>query len=354
MSALRQKTIVEQQLHGSIPYHELRQMGVNVSDIFDFSATVNPFPLPEIIRKNIAEVELSHYPDTDCYEATTALSDYHQIPREWIVVTAGVTEPIYILPCIYKRAVCFAPTYGDYSAAYKKQRKEIGEVKFPRNGASFGALIDGLRGKPFRLLIMCNPNNPDGRYLPLYRIQELCECFSHATICIDESYQEMSKDCDSAIGLTVRYRNLLVLKSLTKPFGIGGIRAAYAISSGGVLKKIRKMQLPWSVSTIAQSIIPVILKSYAIFEQQWSTIHEEKHRLLNALMELNVAADKACSPFFLAKVGNGPKFRQVMLNEYQINIRDCTSFGMPDRVRIMPSVNEKNKVLLNALRDYFR
>jgi threonine-phosphate decarboxylase len=352
MPLLSRKSSFVEQLHGSIPYHELRSLGLKPSDIFDFSATVNPFPLPEIIHKRIAEVELAHYPDTECYEAAGALSEFNQIPREWIVVTAGITESIYMLPCIYKKAICLTPTYGDYSAAYKKQRREITKVSFPRNGADFGKTLDILRQKPFRLFVVCNPNNPDGSYLPLYRIQELCECFSHATICIDESYQEMGKDCDSAIGLTARFRNLLVLKSLTKPFGIGGVRAAYAISSGGVLKKIRKMQLPWGVSAIAQNIIPDILKCRNIFEQQWASILEAKKQLMNAFQELGVATDKSCCPFFLAEVGNAPRFRKVMLNEYRIAVRDCTSFGMPGRVRIMPSVHEKNKVLLTAFRSY--
>lgn len=338
------------QSHGSIPYADLRDLQIDPSTIIDFSATVNPYPLPEQIQRLFSSEGISAYPDTECYEARRSLSAHYEIPTDWITITAGLTETIFILPHLYKRAVQFSPTYGDYSAAYQRLRKGVQSVRFPRSDADFGVAIDALKSKTFRLLIICNPNNPTGDYLPVYRIQELCEQFGHATICIDESYQEMGENCDSAMQLTTRFRNLLVLKSLTKPFGIGGLRAGYAVSSGGVLKRIRMNLMPWGVSSIAQRIVLSLINNHQYFRQQWTDILVKKHEILQALSNEGFAVSSGMCPFFLVKTGNAEHTRQRLLKEHHIAIRSCASFGMPEWVRIMPGREEQNLYLIDAIR----
>jgi hypothetical protein len=98
-----------------MPYYELWQLGITPASVIDFSATVNPYPLPEQIQRIFTCEGISAYPDTECYEARHALAAHHEIPNEWITVTAGLTEAIFTFPNLYKRAVQFSPTYGDYS-----------------------------------------------------------------------------------------------------------------------------------------------------------------------------------------------------------------------------------------------
>lgn len=333
------------QIHGSLPYHELRQLGIVPSSIIDFSAAVNPYPLPEGIQRLFTCDGIMAYPDTECHEARMALAAHHEISNEWILVTAGLTETLFILPSLYKRAIQFSPTYGDYSAAYSRLRRRIENIRFPRSESEFGETIDSLKLKMFRLLIICNPNNPNGRYLPLYRIKELCEIFEYATICIDESYQEISENCDSAIPLIPHFRNLLILKSLTKPFGIGGLRAGYAVSSGGVLKRIRQCLMPWGVSSLAQKVIPALLRNYSQFAQQWDLVMSEKRRMMEQLHGIGIEVINGRCPFFLARLQQSSTVRNYLLEFHHIAVRDCTSFGLFDMLRIMPSLPQNNTIL---------
>jgi histidinol-phosphate aminotransferase len=144
----------------------------------------------------------------------------------------------------------------------------------------------------------------------------------------------------------------LILKSLTKPYGIGGIRSAYALSSGEILNKVRERLLPWGVSVIAQDIIPALIQNRHLFEQRWLEIIERKYALVGKLKQFNFRIRGGKCPFFLLDVGNAAQLREWMLVKYHIAIRECTSFGMPQTIRIMPSLDCNNEMLLTALHEW--
>ncbi|NLW30387.1 MAG: aminotransferase class I/II-fold pyridoxal phosphate-dependent enzyme [Fibrobacter sp.] len=337
------------QIHGSIPYNELRVLGIDPSEITDFSATVNPLPLPERVSKKVSAQDLAAYPDIDCFEARRAISDFYSIRPEKIVVTAGMTETIFSMPSLFNNAIQFSPTYYDYAAAFRKKRKKIKSVEFPGSETEFEKAINLLRSDKFDLVIICNPNNPDGKTVSLFQIEKLCGSFPSSVICIDESYQEMSLESESALALTKKYENLLVLKSLTKPFGIGGIRAAYAISSPGIINKIKQRLLPWGVSSIAQRIIPEIFKEWDYYKKQWIGIHKEKNRIVRGLNRSGVGTISSICPFIFVVCENATELRTKMLQKHKISVRDCTSFGMPHYIRVMPSDSRSNDTIIQVL-----
>ena len=342
------------QSHGSIPYAEARALGIDPSSILDFSATVNPFPLPPSVQAMFSPEGIAAYPDTDSFEARQAIAAYHNIPAAWTLLCAGLTELIYLMPLVYTRAVYFAPSYGDYAAAFARHWRPITAVSFPKSNEDFGGTVDSLCAIPFELLMVCNPNNPTGDYLPPDRIGELCKRFGQAIICIDESYQEMGENCDSALHLIGRFHNLLILKSLTKPFGVGGLRAGYAVSSPVVVERLRRYLTPWGVSSIAQRIVPPLMAYVPFFKRQWADILIQKQDMMRAISRQGfTVASKKC-PFFLVKTGAAEGIRQRLLTEHHIAVRSCASFGMPEWIRIMPGRPEHNGVLLEALRTVCR
>jgi histidinol-phosphate aminotransferase len=338
------------QVHGSIPYAELREMGLSPEAITDFSATVNPFPVPREILETIAHVSLSSYPDPQSYNALSVLAEFHKIPVEWCTLTTGMTEPIFILPRFFSSADYFIPSYGDYGSAFRRYGRRLQGIPFPCSEDEWGSTLDTLHRSSSGLLIICNPNNPDGNYLPAGKIETLCRSFPDRTLYIDESYQEMGENCSSAVGLTEKYTNLLVAKSLTKPFGIGGIRVAYLIGSGSILENIHSWLIPWGVSLIAQALVPELFAMWNTFRTQWEKIQKEKASLTQAITAMGYGVNQSRAPYFLVTVGNAADIRKQLLKDYKIHIRDCTSFGMPDTIRIMPRIPEENARLLKYMK----
>ena len=343
------KDTIPVQKHGSIPYRDLRILGINPAEIVDFSATVNPFTLPEQVIQAITSNGIAAYPDPECHDAREAIEHHYSIPREWIALTAGMTEVIYILPLLYKSAVFFGPTYGDYARAFTRYRRKCMSVRFPKSPRDFDCIIDELSKMRFKLIMICNPNNPTGDYLSLHNFEKLCTRFKDTMVCIDESYQEMGDLCNTALPLLKNHKNLLILKSLTKPYGAGGLRVAYAVSSGKVIRRIKNNLLPWGVNVIAQRLVPAFFTLRTHFENQWRQIHEEKKWLYTELVKDGFRCVNGRCPFFLMGVTNSASLRLAMLKKH-IAIRDCNSFGLKNVIRIMPSTHSANQKFLEIIR----
>jgi|GEM_PF-5936033 len=340
------------QTHGSLPYKELRSMGIQPETILDFSATINPFPMPERVRELFAPENITAYPDIQCYAARRALADLHAVPIEHILVTAGLTEAIFLLPFIAPLAVQLVPAYGDYRAAYSRETGNILDAPFPEDEGDITTVADTVRSLNAAILIFCNPNNPDGRYLPAAYIDNWCKKLPDTVICVDESYQELGDRCESVLPLIGRHRNLMVLKSLTKPYGIGGLRMGYVVCAGKMLDELKRRILPWGVCSIAQRIIPALVENRTEFELQWKSMQDLKTDLRSALSSVGIATSCKKGPFFLAHVSQPSLVRRLMLRHLHIAVRDCTSFGMRNTLRIMPSLPENNLRLVEAFRQY--
>lgn len=348
MAGLNSQREPEIQAHGSIPFKELRELNIDPASVLDFSATVNPFPLPEKVKSLISPQGISSYPDIDCYEAIESLAAFHGIDVRQIAVTAGMTEALFALPRLFNTAAQFGPCYGDYAKAYRRYNQHMESLPFPE-GSSIPDTLERLQHRSFDVVIVCNPNNPDGRYLYPDSILQLCEAVPQTTVCIDESYQELGEDCETSLLFLSHCRNLLILKSLTKPFGIGGLRAAYAVSSQENILRLKNFLLPWGVSSIAQRIIPELVRSRETFEQQWKQIHVEKRRMLAEFDRLGIKTTSSRCPFFFLHCENATMLRRRLLVEFNIVVRDCTSFGMPKMIRIMPGIPEYNRLLVETL-----
>jgi histidinol-phosphate/aromatic aminotransferase/cobyric acid decarboxylase-like protein len=322
---------------------------MKAEDIIDFSATVNPYSLPPEIIKCFNAEQIASYPDSQCFHVINALQKYYSLPEKFFTVNIGTSEIIYIFPHLFKRPLQFGPTYGDYQDAFTRLGRTMLNIDYPVDLNTLVLSIDKIRNAGADLLIICSPNNPDGKRVLITEIEMLCKLLPETVICIDESFQEMSYNCETCMPLISEYSNLLILKSFTKPFGLGGLRAGYAAGSSQLIQKIRNFSLPWGVSTIAQRIIPLLFEDIGYFKSQWLLLLNNRDSLCDNLTNRGLHIIKSVCPFFLLNVGDSEQVRQHLLKDFRIAVRSCSSFGYPELLRIMPGDKEKNQILLNAL-----
>jgi histidinol-phosphate aminotransferase len=222
-------------------------------------------------------------------------------------------------------------------------------IDYPVDSDSLRVAIDTIKKAEADLVIICSPNNPDGKRLLHADIAMLCHQLPQTVICIDESYQEMSDNSETFVPGIPEFSNILILKSFTKPFGLGGLRTGYAAGAPGVVQKIKNCSLPWGISTIAQRIIPLLFEDMEYFRKRWNLILDNRNWLCGELESSGFHVNKSVCPFFLLNVGNSEQVRQEFLMKHRIAVRSCSSFGYPELLRIMPGDKEKNQLLLNAL-----
>jgi histidinol-phosphate aminotransferase len=222
-------------------------------------------------------------------------------------------------------------------------------INYPADSESLTLAIDTIKKAGADLVIICSPNNPDGKRLAQADIEILCQQLPDAVICIDESYQEMSDNCETFVPRITEFSNVLILKSFTKPFGLGGLRTGYAAGSPKIIQKIKQCSLPWGISTIAQRIIPLLFEEIDYFRSQWNLILENRNWLCTKFESFGLKVKKSTCPFFLLNVGNSEQVRQELLMKHRIAVRSCSSFGYPELLRIMPGAKEKNQILLKTI-----
>ena len=339
-------------VHGAVNRTELDGLGIDPASVLDFSASVNPFgPSPRVLEA-IRNSSVHCYPDRDCIEFRTALSNHLDIPIESLIAGNGSSELLYLIGLAYLRpadpVLIVGPTYSEYArvATLMGSVVHICEATSADNFAFPTPLIETLlRSLQPRAVFVCHPNNPTGQLASAETICQWADEFPQTLFIIDEAYIEFAPH---AVSLTKSIRdNLVVIRSLTKAHGLAGLRLGYAVSKPHVIDLLARVRPPWSVSTIAQNAGIAALQDVSHLEHCLADLAAEKTLLLKSLASLNAETRASETHFFLVRVGNAAAIRARFLGA-GILVRDCTSFGMPEFLRISPQTPTQNVALFEA------
>jgi threonine-phosphate decarboxylase len=330
-----------------------RDQSVDYRDVLDFSANINPLGpsqnAVEAIKQAINLIGV--YPDEYPVRLTRSLSERLQIPAENILAGNGATDLLYfwIRTIRPKRATLIVPTFGEYRRALESIGSEIETVKL--TSSDFFRLP--ARVKATELVIVTNPNNPTGAYTPPEEMIDWIAGFDHSTqIFIDEAFVEFTAQ-PSLVRHMDRFRNLWILRSMTKFYALPGLRLGYLVGSGvpGLLEK----REPWQVNSLAEAAGIASLEDRAYEEAALQLAQRERIRLWKELQDLNsVHVFPTSANFFFARCGADEMLDRLIatLMENRILIRDCRGsegLGGP-HFRFGIKTRQENDVLLGHLR----
>ncbi len=357
---------VARAVHGAMDLGELQRLGLNPDDVLDFSANTNPYGPSPAVRAALANVSLDRYPDRESLALRAALADFLGVPAGRIIVGNGASELIALVALAFARPDSYVlisgPTYGEYERAARLMNGRVVTSFAPAEG-DFAPLPDmiarDLADVGARLVFLCSPNNPTGAVFPTDALARLARRHPEALFVVDEAYQPFAARHGSA--LDVAADNVLVLRSMTKDFGLAGLRLGYAVGPEPIIEALRRVQPPWSVSALAQAAGVAALGDRPHRDRTLALLHQAKESLVAALARLGLSPVRSAVPFFLVRVGCGTRFRSALLRRGML-VRDCASFagGLPEcvpmseYVRISPRTPEENERLLDAVREVWR
>jgi threonine-phosphate decarboxylase len=348
--------------HGGNIFDIARQLGMESSGIIDFSASINPLGISSMVKGSIIRTldSLVHYPDNTHRELKQALADYHGLAPANIVVANGSTEIIYHLPAMLpgNRALIISPSFNEYVRALLQQHWDVRHfILKPENNFSIDlaalehALTDG-----YDALYFCNPGNPNGTLYPqgiVEHIHDLC-ITSGTFLILDEAFMDFSED-SSAKRSIITNDNGMVLRSMTKFFGIPGLRLGYALSSSALAEQLDDMGGPWNVNTMAQTAGVAALQDSEHNRRTLEYVSRERCDLFDRLSELKqLKVYQSSANFLLVEITSNMSSMELrdLLMRQRILIRDCTNFmGLsPKFFRIAVRTREENELLLEALK----
>jgi histidinol-phosphate aminotransferase len=316
--------------------------------IIDFSVSLNPYGppnfVPEVIREAIEEINV--YPDTESIDLRTKLAEKFGCEQNEVVVGAGVSELVQLvaLSFVKERVVIPRHTYGEYEPAARLMGARITRVEMPELRIDPDMIAEAMQ--PDDVVFLCNPNNPTGQYLSGDEIARIVEAAERvdALVVLDEAYVDFVTGAFPAY--TLSNNHLIILRSLTKSFAIPGIRIGYALSSEAIINELEKVKVPWSVSACAQKVGAAVIgpEGDAFLAASRERIERSKGKI-EKVMDVHTDAN-----FYILKVGTNAREVKKELLTHGIQVRDCTSFGLPTHIRFSVRTDEENARLLRLLR----
>jgi histidinol-phosphate aminotransferase len=325
--------------HGSITPAELRELGLEINDVIDFSSNINPLGMSAYLKDAMANIDISRYPDPDCLELREALAKETGVDSSSIIIGNGSTELIHLIARAFlgrnSAAVILSPTYGEYETACKLAGIEPTFIK-AKEARDFRWNIPGvckqIKAIAPRIVFLCNPNNPTGVLLKSSDVVKIAASAAPGLLIIDEAYMPFADDPWDATKLLDR-GNIIVMRSMTKDYAVAGIRLGYIVAPPDIIERLKSYQPFWSVNAIAQALGLVAINDNKHIAKARKIVAEAKAYLLKSIEDIDLDVVPSSTNFLLIKVGNAKSTRQALLRQ-GICVRDCTSFGLPQYIRI--------------------
>jgi histidinol-phosphate aminotransferase len=342
---------VEPAAHGAIDFAELERLGLRPEDVLDFSVNSNPFGPSPKVWDAIRQTQLERYPDRESIALRRELSQRLEVSPAQIVVGNGTAELIQLTAFALlqrgEKVLVAEPTFGEYERSVRLMGANVHRWRaIPETGFAFRADEIQKELENVRMAFICNPNNPTGQILPLEVLDVWAMEFPNTLFVVDEAYLAFVPDMKSAV--TLRRKNILILRSMTKDYAIAGLRLGYAVADETIIQALVNVRPAWNVNALAQSAGLAVLRDEAHQRETLAQLQIEKQKLVTGLQELGFAPVPSHTNYFLLPVSSSADFRQKLL-AHGILVRDCASFGLPTHVRIATRTAEENEKLLAAL-----
>jgi histidinol-phosphate aminotransferase len=347
----------EHPVHGGLDPGELAALGLDPKGILDFSANVNPLGPSPRVWEALAGVDIAAYPDRECRALRQALSVWLGVGPDAILVGNGSTELVHLLARALlhpgESVVVLAPTFGEYEAAARLAGAAVQEVRAEEEAAfqwdveAAARLVANVRP---RLVFLCNPNNPTGVYLAKGAVARIAGAMGdEALLVVDEAYIAFVEGAWDSRALLQR-PNIVLLRSMTKDYALAGLRLGYALGPPPVVETLRRHQPSWSVNGAAQMAGLAALADPGHLDRAREEVRRGKAYLLAELGALGLRAIPSAANFLLVKVVDAARRRRQLLKR-GVCVRDCTSFGLPDHMRIAVRTVSECQTLIAALRE---
>ncbi len=352
-------------VHGAVDPGELAALGLEPAQVTVFSASVNPYGPPpgilQAVRRAVTEQNLARYPDPECQELRQALARHHGLDPDWVWVGNGSAALIWLLARALgagRRAAVLAPTFSEYANGLLAAGATLLPVSLPGwRVTSAGHFAPGpehlapvqeaLAQADPALVFLCNPNNPTGRLLAPQEVRALHRAAPNALWILDEAFMPFVAHPWSAAEWLPQ-GGWAVLRSLTKDFGLSGLRLGYLLAPPPLIQAIRAFQPPWTVNRLAQVAGLAGLQELAWRQASLARLREDGRAFQAALREHSFHPWPTDANFFLLPVDDPAQARQALLGR-RLLVRDATSFGLPGFLRLCVRRPAENQRLVRAL-----
>ena len=326
-------------------------------NVIKLNTNENPYPPSPAVEKALREMDLTRlrkYPDPAAEELTEAIAEYYGISRDRVFPGVGSDDVIGMAFLTFfngPKPVLFPNiTYSFYDVwadlfripyetpALNENFEVVPEDYFRENGG----------------IVLANPNAPTGVELPLDQLEEIVRRNQASVVIVDEAYVDFGGE--SALGLTEKYENLLVVQTFSKSRSFAGMRIGFAMGHPDLIAALNRVKYSYNSYTMnTPSIIlgAAAIRDRAYFEETTGKIIRTRERVKKELAALGFTFGDSKSNFIFAKrEGTDAETLFRTLKENGIYVRWFSKPLIKDYLRISIGTDEEMDCLLSFLRQY--
>jgi histidinol-phosphate aminotransferase len=334
MKKINVQDLVRPSLKNLKPYSSARDEFKGVQGVF-LDANENPFA-----------TEVNRYPDPHHRDLKKALAPLKGVKQEQILIGNGSDEVLDLLfralcePGVDK-VVTIKPSYGMYEVLANINNVGLEEVTLTKTyDIDADSILKAAEGA--KMIILCSPNNPTGNNLNRNEIKKILENFNGLVV-VDEAYIDFSTT-PSLLSWLPDFENLFICQTLSKAFGMAGIRLGVGLGNEEMIAFLHKIKPPYNVNSLSQKIALKRLENIGGVEEELIQIKMERSRVEEYLLqnELVKVVYPSESNFFLFKVDDANAFYTYFV-ERNVILRNRTNvFGCKNCLRITIGTQEEN------------
>ncbi len=308
----------------------------------------------DLINQTLESLDVREYPLGGTEILVTALSGYTTIPSEMIGIGNGSDQIIDLLLANFTsketKILTSEPTFGFFEERCKLY--SIPTIRIPftnRMTLELGKFLSNA--KKANILYLDSPNNPTGFQFAKNELEQLIQKFEGLVI-IDEAYVEFADY--SVVDLTKKMKNLIVLRTLSKSFGLAGLRIGYFVANKKVVDVFnRVIQYPYPLNTIAIEAGILALQKSKHFIDIANQVKKERSRIIEKLRSMKVFEVFDSNTNFVLFVAHGASTRiYKALIEQGILVKNLGKIGNHEGcLRVTVGSEEMNSKFLSAIRD---
>ena len=322
------------------------------------------FPPQELKNKMIDRFDnlLLNYPSSSKY-FVKHLSKFLKVSEEQLLIANGVSEIIKVLPRIISgKVVLTRPSFNEYFNCFSNEQiinfdiLEQNNFELDKEG-----LISTIKSANAKALVLITPDNPTGKLINKTDIIDIYEETEQigTNIIVDESFLDFSsKANETLLNELDKYPRIIVLKSMSKTFGIGGIRLGYAATANKELLENLYSEIPiWNINGFAEEFILNLPRYFKEYSKSCNLVRQETDELVNNLSDIKqLKVFSTDSNFILCKIKdcliNSNDFAEKLLINHSIYIKECSGKEMIDSeyfFRVSSRTAKENKELVSAI-----
>lgn len=310
----------------------------------------------EEIIKELDNISINRYPDFDGGKVRNSLASYANVIPENIIIGNGSDELLSIIVDAFieidDSIVTISPTFSMYEIYGKVAGGNIINIERDENfNFNVDEVINKAKESKAKLIFLCNPNNPTGTSISQDDIVKVIENTSSLVV-LDEAYYEFfGETLMESIG---KYPNLIILRTLSKAFGLAGARIGYGVSSKEIIEVLYKVKPPYNVNSLTCAFGLVYLNHTDEILYECSKIIERREKLYKEFLKREeVKVYESRANFLLIKVIDGNEVIN-RLEEEKIRVRKYSGGRLLNYLRITIGSEKTNNNLIRLVKEgYF-